>query len=221
MVAEPVSAGGGAEGAPRPLRPRRTQEERSARTRTRLTVAARDLFARHGYAETSTNAIVAGASVTRGALYHHFADKARLFEAVYRQLQAELRDGAYAAAMAAGPAARDRVRAGLHAYLDHALRPDVQRIALTDAPSVLGWRHWRAIDREYSLGLLTSGLEAMVAADAAPATLDAGPEAVARVADVLLGVLNESSLLVAAAPAPDAERVRVGRLLDRVLDALL
>lgn len=215
MVARRTST----DGATGAVRTARTQGERSERTRGVLTAAARDLFARAGYAETSTNAIVAAAGVTRGALYHHYADKAALFEAVYRDLQRELAADALAAAQAPGLSPRDRVRAGLHAYLDHALRPEVQRIALTDAPSVLGWQRWRAIDREHSLGLLMTGLGA--ARDAAGHADPPEPDAVARISDILFSVLNEGSFLIASAPVAATERVRVGRLLDRVLDSLL
>ena len=42
--------------------------ERAAATRTRLVTAARALFAADGYAATGTEAILAAAGVTRGAL---------------------------------------------------------------------------------------------------------------------------------------------------------
>src|SRR6516165_3649411 len=61
---------------------RRTQEERSAATRHALISAARGLWGQRGYAEVGTPEIAKEAGVTRGAMYHQFADKAALFSAV-------------------------------------------------------------------------------------------------------------------------------------------
>ena len=68
-------------------RTRRTQAERTAATRAVLIDAARALFAEQGFANVSTQAIAAAAGVTRGALYHQFADKTALFTAVYEEVE--------------------------------------------------------------------------------------------------------------------------------------
>jgi len=52
-----------------------TQAERRAATRAKLISAARELFARDGYAETHTNDILEYTGLSRGALYHHFAKR--------------------------------------------------------------------------------------------------------------------------------------------------
>jgi AcrR family transcriptional regulator len=60
------------------LRPRRTQEERSAATRERLLDATVESLAEVGYAGTSTTAVCARAGLSRGAQLHHFPTKAAL-----------------------------------------------------------------------------------------------------------------------------------------------
>src|SRR3954453_6031701 len=72
--------------------PRRTQQERSNATTGELIAAARDLFARQGYAATSLDEIAAAARVTKGAVYHHFDSKRDVFRAVYELEQRRLGD---------------------------------------------------------------------------------------------------------------------------------
>jgi flavin reductase (DIM6/NTAB) family NADH-FMN oxidoreductase RutF len=59
-----------------------TQTERRETTTAALVEAARELFAAHGYAATSLDAIAAKAGLTKGAIYHHFRGKRDLFDAV-------------------------------------------------------------------------------------------------------------------------------------------
>jgi TetR/AcrR family acrAB operon transcriptional repressor len=64
--------------------PRRTAEE-AARTRGAIVDAALALFAERGFAAAQLEEIAARASVTRGALYHHFTDKAELYRVVLQE----------------------------------------------------------------------------------------------------------------------------------------
>ena len=118
------------------VRPRRTQRERRETTIAALLVAARDRFARDGYAATSLDAIASDAGVTKGALYHHFDGKEELFAAVHAREHRRL--GAVAEA-AAGEArdARSAVEAACLAFLRAAGEPGTQRITLHDAPLAL------------------------------------------------------------------------------------
>jgi AcrR family transcriptional regulator len=60
--------------------------------------AARDCFVSKASDSTSTEAVLARAGVSKGALYHHFASKAELlaavFEAVSRETVARAQDAA-------------------------------------------------------------------------------------------------------------------------------
>jgi AcrR family transcriptional regulator len=66
---------------------------RPAEVRALLLVAAERLFARQGYAETTTDDIAAEAGVTRSVMYRHFPTKSDLFrEAVLTPFMEFLRD---------------------------------------------------------------------------------------------------------------------------------
>src|SRR6476661_1696451 len=89
---------------------RNKHAERSESTRAALIAAARPLFAERGFSGVGTEEIVRAAGVTRGALYHQFADKRELFAAVFEQLEAELAQRmAKAAAGAPDPLAALRI----------------------------------------------------------------------------------------------------------------
>ena len=115
--------------------------------------AARRLFAERGYADVGTEEIVREAGVTRGALYHHFAGKRELMRAVYEQLEAEL-SAEFARSVTPGADPLTILRDGAETFLDQCLEPEVQQIALLDAPAVLGWEDWREINAKYALGLI-------------------------------------------------------------------
>ncbi|HEX3608920.1 MAG TPA: TetR family transcriptional regulator [Solirubrobacterales bacterium] len=194
---------------------KRTQAERSESTRGALISAARLLFAERGYAGVGTEEIVRAAGVTRGALYHHFAGKRELFEAVYERIEAELAERIAAGALSAGATSpMEAMRAGAEMFLAAATEPETQRIVLLDGPSVLGWDRWREIATEHGLGLIEATLQAAVDAGA----IDAQP--VRPLAHVLMGALDEAAMLVARAEDPDATRAEVSRTLDSLLAAL-
>src|SRR5690349_23444688 len=58
-------------------------------TRRAVLDAARSLFGRKGYAQTSVDEIADAARVTKGAVYHHFPGKEALFRAVHAEVEAE------------------------------------------------------------------------------------------------------------------------------------
>ena len=95
--------------------------EHIADTRAALVQAARELFAERGYQGTGTEDIVARARVTRGALYHHFRDKADLFRVVVQTVASELAQRLVAEELGHAPGgaggAWGQLREGVQAFL--------------------------------------------------------------------------------------------------------
>jgi AcrR family transcriptional regulator len=182
-------------------------------TRDALVATARELFGRHGYDGTSIEAILDAAGVARGALYHHFANKAELFDAV---LDREMAAMAATVATAARPVQDplDSLRAGCDAFLELTLDPAVQRITLLDPPAVVGWERWREIDRKYTLG----GLRAVIRRLAKAGRAD--PDQVDALAHMLLAAFAEVGMLVATADDPDAALPRAQAAVDTFLTRL-
>jgi AcrR family transcriptional regulator len=196
-------------------RTRRAQADRSAATRDALVAAARPLFAAHGFAGVSTDAIVAAAGVTRGALYHQFADKTALFEAVLAAVEADIARRLADEAAAAGIS--DPVEALRHAvrtWLDICVEPEIHRIALIDGPSVLGWTHWREVCQRHVLGLVralvTHGIELG----------RIRPQPVMPLAHVLMGAGDEAALYVAETADRTRARAEMIEVLDQFIQVL-
>jgi AcrR family transcriptional regulator len=187
--------------------------QQSEATRAALVAAARPLFAERGYAGVGTEEIVRSAGVTRGSLYHHFADKKDLFRAVYEDVERELVEQIAAGALSAADPV-EALRAGSQAWLDACEEPGIQQIALLDAPSVLGWEEWREIGMRYGFGLVQGTLQA---------AMDAGllePQPVRPLAHLVLGAIDEAAMLVARADDGGKTRREVGESVERFLDHL-
>jgi AcrR family transcriptional regulator len=191
------------------------KQEQSEATKAALISVARRLFAEKGYADTSTEEIVQGAGVTRGALYHHFRDKEDLFEATFEQVETEVTQRLMLAS-ARGAAGGDQwqgLLAGVRAFLEECRDPEVQQIVLLDAPSVLGWQRWREIEAKYGFGLVKTALQG---------AMDSGliaRQPVDPLAHMLLGALTEAGMMTARA-RNDAERAEIEQTVTAILGAL-
>jgi AcrR family transcriptional regulator len=190
------------------------KEEYAEATRAALVDVARGLFAERGYAGVSIDEIVQGARVTKGALYHHFADKQALFrevlETIERDIAARMTERAVKER-----APWDQLGAACAAYLDACLERDVQRIVVLDAPSVLGWATWCEIDRRHGLGVLRERFEAALA----KGLIERQP--LEPVALLVLGALNTGGRVLAEAKDATAARKQVGATVERLLSGLL
>jgi AcrR family transcriptional regulator len=186
---------------------------RGEATRSQLIEVATRLFADRGYEDTSIEAVLREAGVSRGSLYHHFASKEALFEAVANDVETSV--GTQTLAAAGGivePVAA--LRAGFLAWIRLAGDPVVRRILLIDAPSVLGWERWRAMEEDHALGLIRSVLQAI----AEEGRLR--PELVGTLAHVLLASVNEVALLVARSDDREAAMQAGSDAIDELLQRL-
>lgn len=105
--------------------------------RARLMQAAREIFVGKGFAAASTPEIVKRAEVTRGALYHHFADKADLFRAVVEAETNALAEDI--TTRTNGVASPDELlQEGTRAYFASMNAPGRCQLLLVDGPAVLG-----------------------------------------------------------------------------------
>ncbi|HLN43548.1 MAG TPA: TetR family transcriptional regulator [Acidimicrobiales bacterium] len=191
-----------------------TRAEQAIATREALIDAARRLWADKGFFATSTAEIVEAAGAgTRGALYHHFADREELFLAVFDAVQEEL-------TTSMAPTKIDevdpisRVRRVLLVFLDLvAERPDAQAL-LIDGPAVFGWRRWRELESQRGLAAIENLLEAAVQADQIAAHL------VQPLAALLLGLMTDAALLVATSEDPARARASTADAFAKLLDGL-
>lgn len=142
-------------------KPRQSNAVRSENMRVGLMDVARKLFAQKGFADTGTPEIVKLANVTRGALYHHFADKTDLFRAVVR-VEARAVAETIAAQSSTSESAAAAIRDGAGAYFDAMKVPGRARILLLDGPAILGPAEMAGIDRDTGLATLRAGLQAVL-----------------------------------------------------------
>lgn len=184
---------------------RRSQVERTDATRAALIAAARELFLGRGYAATGTPEIVAAAGLTRGALYHHFADKTALFLAAAEQLAQEVADD-----VARGSAHHDRpvdaLLAGAEAYFSSMGQPGRARLLLLEAPSVLSPAQMLALSESAGFLALKEGLTRLLGA--AP-----GQVPVHELAVLLSAAFDRAALAMAQGEAPGPYREAFRRLL--------
>jgi len=184
---------------------RTLKADQSEATCAALIAAARALFAKRGYAAVATEEIVRAAGVTRGALYHHFAGKVELFEAVYEDVERRLVEQIAASAISSAGDPLAALHAGAQAFLDACEDP---------APSVLGWERWREIGLRYGFGLVEGTVQAAMDAG----LIDRQP--VRPLAHLLLGAIDEGAMLIARAQDGGETREQVGASVTRFLETL-
>lgn len=192
-----------------------TQAERSEATRGRLITTARRLFAEKGFAATSTEEILGEAKVSRGALYHHFSNKTELFQAAFEAVEEELTAKLLETATGGGETDPIRIlERGFGAFLDQCVNPEVQRIVMLDAPTVLGWDTWHELDERYAFGTI----KAVLAIAAESGRVDA--DAVDPLTHLLVGAVMQAGMVVARADDPATAKRQMTESFGKLVSTL-
>lgn len=178
--------------------------------------AARRLWGTRGYAEVSTPEIAEAAGVTRGAMYHQFPDKTALFVSVLEAVETDVMARLAAAVATAQPQTpADTLHVAADAWLDIAGEPEVRRLVLLDAPTILGWAGFREISLRYGLGMTEQLLTAAIAAG------QLKDQPVRPLATVMIGALDEAAMSIANAADKTAEGEQVRAVVHDLIDGLL
>ncbi|MGW4469964.1 TetR/AcrR family transcriptional regulator [Nonomuraea sp. NPDC004354] len=177
------------------------REQYAQETRSALLEAARRRFAEQGFAGTALEDVAADIQATRGAVYHHFANKTALFEAVLDRLETEMihrviessarADDPWQAAMAA-----------VEAFLDHCCDPDYGRMVWQEAPRALGLQRWKEYEEKYAYGLIGQLIRGLMDSGEVP------PLPLEPMTRISFHILGAAGMALAEASEADKPRVR-------------
>ncbi|MGN6635350.1 MAG: TetR/AcrR family transcriptional regulator [Oryzihumus sp.] len=168
------------------------RQEYSATTRKALIDVATALFSEQGYAGTSLDEIVAGARVTKGALYHHFSGKQALFESVFEKVEER-------AAKDIHRAVRDnrdpwlKALGGLRAFLEVLQEPSYRRVVVLDGPAVLGYERYREQEERTTFGIVQEIVSSVLSG------YDLEPSMVETFSRVFFGAMSAAGAAVSSA----------------------
>ncbi|NIJ14665.1 AcrR family transcriptional regulator [Saccharomonospora amisosensis] len=187
----------------------------SEATRAAVLEQATALFAERGYAGTLLEDVAAAAQVTRGAVYHHFAGKQALFEAVLDEQESRMMEAVRAAATSPDP--WQAAMQALDAFLDRCCEPVYGRLCWQEAPTALGFQRWQEYEQKYAYGLVAGFIENLRESGGieTAATLE-------TTVDFCFWMLGGAGLALVNTPDTDKQRVRDewGRLMQRALAGL-
>jgi len=186
------------------------QAERREATRSAIVGAATKLFGRDGFAATTVDDLAAEAGVAKGAVYHHYATKEVLFEAVFEAVSVEVVHKVAGVARKA-PDVLAGITVGTRAYFRICSEGATGRIVLRDGPVVLGWQRWREIDGKHFGAMMPRAIELAIAQRLI------APQPVDPLARLLLGAVTEAAVACAGSDQP----AETGRIYAEALERLL
>jgi AcrR family transcriptional regulator len=173
------------------------RQQYSASTKRALVDVAEELFTENGYAATSLDAIVAGAQVTKGALYHHFSGKQALFEAVFERVEHDA-SRSIQKALKGHRDPWDKALAGLRAFLEVVREPRYRRVVIQEGPSVLGYERFREQEERSTFANVLEIVKAVLAAG----TWDLDEDMQQTFARIFFGAMSSAGESVSSADDP-------------------
>ncbi len=189
------------------------RQQYSASTKRALVDGATELFTEQGYAGTSLDAIVAGARVTKGALYHHFSGKQALFEAVFEKVEAE-------ASKTIGKAVRttrdpwEKAVVGLRQFLEIVQQPAYSRVVIQEGPVVLGYERYREQEERSTFGIVQEIVSSVLA------SYDLEPSMVETFSRVFFGAMSAAGAAVSSAEDTKRASAEVEAAIAFILSGL-
>jgi AcrR family transcriptional regulator len=193
---------------------RTRREEYAEATYQALLDSAAACFLEQGFAATSLDAVAKRARVTKGAIYHHFASKRDLFEAVLvRQEERSARNVAQAGAAAPDP--WTGIVAAFDTFLEAISDPEYQRLCMVEGPTALGFEEWWAFGERYEIEVIRGQLDR--AAEAGVIDF----EDLDMLAHVLFGAVTAGVLAMARSDHPDRERQRFRTVMLELIHGMV
>jgi AcrR family transcriptional regulator len=180
------------------------RQQYSASTKRALVDVAEELFTEHGYANTSLDAIVAGARVTKGALYHHFSGKQALFEAVFERVEADA-SRTINKSLKGRRDPWDKARAGLRTFLSVVQEPRYRRIVIQEGPAVLGYERYREQEERSTFATVVDIVRSVLGAGA----WELDEAMLQTFARIFFGAMSSAGESVSSADDPEAAADRV------------
>jgi AcrR family transcriptional regulator len=188
------------------------RQQYSASTKRALVDVAEGLFTENGYAATSLDTIVAGAEVTKGALYHHFSGKQALFEAVFERVE----DDAARAIQKALKGHRDpweKATAGLRAFLDVVQEPRYRRVVIQEGPAVLGYERYREQEERSTFATVLEIVQSVLTAG----EWELDDDLQQTFARIFFGAMSSAGESVSSAPDPNVAAANVETAISFIL----
>jgi AcrR family transcriptional regulator len=188
------------------------RQQYSASTKRALLEVATRLFTENGYASASLDAIVAGAQVTKGALYHHFTGKQALFDAVF--VEVESTTARWIEQQMKG--VKDpwqKTLVGLRSFLEAVQEPAYRRIVIQDGPAVLGYERYREQEERSAFAVVENIVSGVL--HATGQVVDGAM--IATFARIFFGALSSAGEAVANASDQTAAAERVEAAVEFIL----